>query len=373
MAADWAGLPDEGTELLIEPIAPALAAGAISYPLAGGPLGFLRVRVTVLRDGEILAEDAVEAAALADARRQLPGRLAAELDRRFQALTGRRPPLALASGSALGLDRPRLMGIVNVTPDSFSDGGRHFDPAAAIAHGEALLQDGADILDIGGESTRPGAQSVPEEEEARRILPVIAALASAGAIVSVDSRKASVQRLAIEAGAQIVNDVSALTFDPESLALAAASGAPVILMHAKGGPETMQKRPRYRHVLAEVFAYLRGRVAACNAAGIPSERIVIDPGIGFGKTVEHNLALIEGLAALHGLGCPILLGASRKRFISALAGDMPVDARAPGSIAAALAGVARGAQILRVHDVGATRQALAINQGLADTAALRHL
>jgi dihydropteroate synthase len=266
--------------------------------------------------------------------------------------------------AGVALDRPRIMGIVNVTPDSFSDGGRWLDPGAAVAHGLQLAAEGADILDIGGESTRPGAEPVGIEEELRRVIPVIAALAGqVRAPVSVDTRNAEVMRRAADAGARIINDVAALGYDPNALRVAAESGLPVVLMHAQGDPRTMQLDPRYDDVVLDVYDWLEARIAACEAAGIARERIVADPGIGFGKTVEHNLALLGSLSILHGLGCPILLGASRKSFIGRLSGGAPADQRMPGSVAAALLGAAQGVQILRVHDVAATRQALAVWEG----------
>jgi dihydropteroate synthase len=281
----------------------------------------------------------------------------------LQRLRQPRPPIA-----GLAMDRPRIMGIVNVTPDSFSDGGRWLDAEAAVAHGLRLEAEGADILDIGGESTRPGAEPIGADEELRRVIPVIAALAKrARALISVDTRHAAVMRRAADAGAAIINDVAALGHDPDAVGVAAEAGLPVVLMHAQGDPRTMQLDPRYEDVVLDVYDWLAARVAACVAAGIPRERIVVDPGIGFGKTVDHNLALIAGLGTLHGLGCPILLGASRKGFIGRLAGGVPAGERLPGSLAAALVAAAQGVQILRVHDVAATRQALTVWEAAGGT------
>ena len=262
--------------------------------------------------------------------------------------------------AGLSLKQPRIMGVVNVTPDSFSDGGLFDTAEAAIAHGARLAKEGADILDIGGESTRPGSDPVEAAQEAERILPVIEGLRGAGAVISADTRKAQVMEKATIAGAQVLNDVSALTHDPASLETAAKSGLPVVLMHARGDPKTMQDDPRYDDVLLEVYDYLESRIEACGKAGIDRDRLVADPGIGFGKTLEHNLQLLEGLALFHGLGVPVMLGASRKRFIGALADEPEVRKRMPGSIAAALAGIARGVQVIRVHDVAETRQALTV-------------
>ncbi len=262
-------------------------------------------------------------------------------------------------------DKPYLMGIVNVTPDSFSDGGRYADCEAAIAHGRRLLDEGADLLDIGGESSRPGAAEVDPEEEIRRVAPVVEALAAEGAYISVDTRHAAVMRAAIDAGARMINDISALTHDPAALdVVAGAGGVCVCLMHMQGGPGTMQKNPSYSDVVAEVFYYLDERISACRDAGIGSERIVIDPGIGFGKTLDHNLALLHGLERFQALGAPLLLGASRKSFIHAIDGSLlsedPEDGRLGGSLAAMLYGLSMGARIFRVHDIAQSRQALSV-------------
>ena len=267
----------------------------------------------------------------------------------------------------LTLDRPRIMGILNLTPDSFSDGGRLTDPAAAVAAAHAMAAD-ADILDIGGESTRPGAEPVPVAQEIARTAPVIRAIREAGITtpISIDSRNAATARAALEAGADMVNDVSALTHDPEMAALVAEAGVPVCLMHAQGDPRNMQDDPRYGDVVAEVLDWLRARVAAAEAAGIAPARIVIDPGLGFGKTLAHNLALLRSLSAFQDLGLPVLLGASRKRFIGTISGVERAADRMAGSLAVALHGAGQGVQLLRVHDVAETRQALAL------WAALRH-
>lgn len=268
------------------------------------------------------------------------------------------------SFAGLALDQPRIMGIINVTPDSFSDGGDFLGADAAVRHGERLLDEGADVLDVGGESTRPGAVPVSIADEIARVLPVVRGLVALGARVSIDTRRAEVAAAALEAGARIFNDVTALAGDARSLAVAAEGGADVVLMHMKGEPGTMQTDPRYGDVVAEVRDYLTGRVAACEQAGIPRHRIAVDPGIGFGKTVAHNLALIRHLDVLKDLGCPIVLGVSRKSFIGRLSRNELPRERISGSLAAALAGILRGAQILRVHDVAATRQALAVWQAV---------
>jgi dihydropteroate synthase len=262
--------------------------------------------------------------------------------------------------AGFALTRPLLMGIINVTPDSFSDGGDFVRAADAIAQGRRLIEDGADIIDVGGESTRPGSQPTPVEDELARVLPVIAALAEAGAVVSIDTRRAAVMRAAIAAGARIVNDVTALTADPDSLAVVAASEASVVLMHMQGEPATMQKAPHYDDAPREISDYLAARVTACRDAGIADDRIAVDPGIGFGKTIEHNLQLLANLEPFTALGVAVLVGLSRKGFIGRLSRGEPPKARDAGSIAGALAAAEGGADILRVHDVAGTAQALAV-------------
>jgi dihydropteroate synthase len=260
------------------------------------------------------------------------------------------------------------MGIVNATPDSFSDGGQFADASSAAEAGAGMVAAGAAIVDVGGESTRPGAASVWEGDEIDRVVPVIRQLSGGGTAVSIDTRKAAVMETALAAGARLVNDVSALTFDPHSAGVVAASGAPVVLMHHQGDPQTMQDNPRYGDVLIEVYEWLEERIAAAEAAGIARDKILVDPGFGFGKSVAHNLELMNGLALLHGLGCPIVLGASRKRTIGALSNEAPADQRLAGSIAFALKAVEQGVQILRVHDVPETVQALRVWRGMRDQA-----
>jgi dihydropteroate synthase len=280
------------------------------------------------------------------------------------------PRSALTLGERIvRLDQPQAVGILNVTPDSFSDGGRFDDHEAAIEAGHAMASAGAAIIDVGGESTRPGAAPVWEGDEAARVVPVVQRLAAGGTAVSIDTRKASVMEAALAAGAAMINDVSALTLDPRAPDVVAAAGCPIVLMHHQGAPEVMQDNPRYdRPVLLEVYDWLEDRIAAAVAAGIARERIIVDPGFGFGKTVQHNLALMNGLAMLHGLGCPIMIGASRKRTIGALSNEAPADRRLGGSLTLALKGAEQGAQLLRVHDVAETLQALRVWRGLRDCA-----
>lgn len=280
-----------------------------------------------------------------------------------------RVPVLDCGGRPLVLDRPRVMGIVNVTPDSFSDGGRHADAAAAIAHGLALAAEGADILDVGGESTRPGAAPVPVEEELRRVLPVVEGLAAAVAVpVSIDTSRPEVMRAAVAAGAGMINDVRALRGEG-ALDAAAALRVPVCLMHMQGDPGSMQDAPHYDDVIAQVHRFLAERVFACEMAGIDRRRLVLDPGFGFGKALEHNLALLAGLDRFADLKLPILAGLSRKRMIGTLTGQEQPAQRLHGSVAAAVLAAERGARILRVHDVAATVQALAVQHALATAAA----
>ncbi|HET7575800.1 MAG TPA: dihydropteroate synthase [Sphingomicrobium sp.] len=285
----------------------------------------------------------------------------------WSALTGARGPLHLGERT-IRLDQPQVMGIVNATPDSFSDGGQFADAAGAAEAGAEMAAQGAAIIDVGGESTRPGAQAVWEGDEIERIVPAIRQLAAGGAAVSVDSRKADVMTAAIEAGARMINDVSALTYDGRSAGIVATSQVPVVLMHHKGAPEVMQDDPHYDDVLIEVYLWLEERIGAAEDAGIERERILIDPGFGFGKKLAHNLELMNGLAIFHSLGCPMVVGASRKRTIGALSGEAPADKRLGGSIAFALKGAEQGAQIVRAHDVFETVQALRVWRGMRDQA-----
>ncbi len=258
----------------------------------------------------------------------------------------------------LPLAQPLVMGILNVTPDSFSDGGTHDSVEAAVAHGLRMIEEGADIVDVGGESTRPGARPVPVDEECRRVVPVIRALAEASdRVISIDTRKAAVARRALAAGASIVNDITALTADRDMLAVVRDSGAGAVLMHMQGKPETMQQAPRYDDVVAEVHAWLARRVKEVTAAGVPGDRLAIDPGIGFGKTLEHNLALLGALTRFNEIGRPLLVGLSRKGFVGTITGA-PVESRLAGSLTALVWCIWRGAAILRVHDVRASREAV---------------
>ena len=256
--------------------------------------------------------------------------------------------------------RTLIMGVVNVTPDSFSDGGRFLDASAAVAHGLRLAEEGAAMLDVGGESTRPGADPVPSEEELRRVVPVVEGLSRSGARVSIDTTKAAVAAAALAAGASMVNDVSALRFDPELAGLVADRRAGCCLMHMLGEPRTMQEEPRYEDVVSEVKAFLEDRLAFAVEAGIGEDRVWLDPGIGFGKTVDHNLELLARLDEIVAIGRPVVVGTSRKSFLGKLAGDPEADARLPGTIATNVMALERGATVFRVHDVAPVADALAV-------------
>ncbi|MBL8298563.1 MAG: dihydropteroate synthase [Rhodanobacteraceae bacterium] len=269
-------------------------------------------------------------------------------------------PTIDCAGRELVLDRARICGIVNVTPDSFSDGGLHFDPAAAIRHGLALVEQGADLLDVGGESTRPGAAAVDQDEELRRVIPVITALARETTVpISIDTSKPGVMRAAVQAGAGLINDVCALRQDG-ALEAAAELGVPVCLMHMQGEPRNMQADPQYDEVVADIKRFLADRLFSCELAGIPRKHLLIDPGFGFGKTVDHNVELLRELQQFATLAVPLFVGLSRKSFLGTLSARREPAERTPASLAAALIAVQRGAAILRVHDVAATSDVLKV-------------
>lgn len=327
--------------------------------LAGGLAWFSAVEAIGPGGSELIAVEQIE--------RRLDG-LGEGAREAWARLTTPRAPLTLGE-RVVRLDQPQVVGIVNATPDSFSDGGRFADAEAAAAAGHAMAAEGAAIVDVGGESTRPGSKPVWEGDEAERVVPVVKRLAASGTAVSVDTRKAAVMEAALAAGAGMVNDVSALTWDVRSAEAVAKAGCPIVLMHHQGDPATMQDDPRYeRPVALEVYDWLEGRIAAAVAAGIAREKIVVDPGFGFGKSVQHNLALMNALAMFHGLGCPVMVGASRKRTIGALANEAPADRRLAGSLALALKAAEQGVQLVRVHDVAETAQALKVWRGLRDAA-----
>ena len=333
-------------------IRPLPVAGG-RYALAGGWASF--DQLDLVQRGEDGGYSAV---------RMDPDRLLATAGDRNAAVAALdRVMAARADFAGLAMSRPQIMGILNVTPDSFSDGGRHNAPARAVAAGRAMAADGADIIDIGGESTRPGAAPVTRNQELARVLPPLAGLKGETAVLSIDTRHAEVMTRAAAAGAGIINDVGGLRGEG-ALAAAAEAGVPVIIMHMQGTPETMQADPVYGFAPVEILEFLENRIDAALAAGIPREMIAVDPGFGFGKTVSHNLELIGWSAMLHMLGVPVLVGASRKSSIAKISAGEDADRRLPGSLVLAMAGVAQGCQMLRVHDVAETRQALAVQMAL---------
>ena len=327
--------------------------------LAGGLCWFAAYELIAVQDGRRVLQRTIPVADLPD-------------DERLHAIAARisapRVPLKLGE-RVVRLDQPQVMGILNVTPDSFSDGGRHVgDPAAAAQVGVDMTVAGAAIVDVGGESTRPGAAAVWEGDEIERTLPVIERLARGGAAVSIDTRKAAVMEAGLGAGAQLINDVSALLYDDRALDVAVAAGCPVVLMHSPDPDKTGHEGGNSGDVLLEVYDWLERRVDEVTAKGIDRARVLIDPGIGFGKSLADNLALLNGLALFHGIGCGVVLGASRKRMIGALSNEAPAEARLGGSLAVALKGAELGAQLLRVHDVFETAQALRVWRGMRDAA-----
>ena len=332
--------------------------------LAGGLTYASRFAVIVREGGRIVSRERYGARQLEAALPGLPEAAAEQ----WADLKRAHPPLELGQRT-IRLDQPQVMGILNVTPDSFSDGGEFLDnPDVANAHAAAMLEAGAAIIDVGGESTRPGAAAVWEGDEIKRVVPAIERLAAAGAAISIDTRRPAVMEAALAAGARIINDVSALRHDPRSLEFAANSGAPAVLMHAPGEGEDLHAGGDYADVVLDVFDWLRERRDAAVAAGIPRDRIVLDPGIGFGKSLAENLALLNALPLFHALGQPLLVGASRKRMIGALANEAPAHQRLGGSLTLALKALDAGVQLLRVHDVADTVQAVKIWRGLRDAA-----
>lgn len=369
MTSDQLDKISDGARAYLVPVG-SISGGSLGIACSVPGRRFAAARVVVRDAGETVWQETVAAADMADALDRLPEVIAGQLEIQLARLQAPQKGLRLPGRDLpFAFTRPRIMGILNVTPDSFSDGGKFLDRDAAIRHARAMIAEGADIIDIGGESTRPGAKPVWEGEEAERVVPVIEALRDDGIPLSIDTRHSFVMDRAVLAGAHIINDVSALTYDGDSLPVAARADVPVVLMHSQGLPETMQDNPSYSHVLYEVYDYLQDRIAACVEAGIAQDHIVVDPGIGFGKrVVQDNLALINGLPLFLTLGCPILMGASRKRFIGAITGEEDAAARMPGSLAAAIRSVELGAQIVRVHDVAETAQALKLTQAFHDAA-----
>lgn len=336
--------------------------------LAGSMVYAHRFAVILRRDGRVAERWTCSPAGIAAVIGELPDALGEEAETQWANLKIVHPPLSLGE-RIVRLDQPQVMGILNVTPDSFSDGGEYLDsPDVGKAQAAGMLEAGAAIIDIGGESTRPGAAAVWEEEEARRVLPAVQYCAAMGAAVSIDSRRAGVMEAALDAGATLVNDVSGLQYDPRSAGLIARRGCPVVLMHAPGKGQDLHEGGNYESVVLDVFDQLRARRDAAVAAGISPDRILLDPGLGFGKMLGDNTALVNALPLFHALGHPLLLGASRKRMIGALSGEAPVEQRLGGSIALAVAGMDAGVHLLRAHDVAETVQARNVWRGLRDAA-----
>jgi dihydropteroate synthase len=334
----------------------------------GGSMAYAREFALVVRQGGAVAERMVGTRTVIEAAlARLPSALAEDAALQWANLAKLHPPLQLGNRT-IRLEAPQVMGILNVTPDSFSDGGQHDDPAAGRAHAAAMLEAGAAIIDIGAESTRPGASATFEDEEIRRVVPAVEYCAAMGAAISVDTRRAGVLAAAMAAGAHMANDVSALRYDPRSAEVVAASACPVVLMHAPGAGEDLHKGGDYADVVSEVFDFLKAARAKAIAAGIAEDRIILDPGIGFGKSLSENLALMNALPLFHALGSPILLGASRKRMIGALSAEEAADRRLAGSIALAVKGMEAGVHLLRVHDVAETAQARNVWRGWRDAA-----
>ncbi|WP_114522257.1 dihydropteroate synthase [Altererythrobacter sp. ZODW24] len=336
--------------------------------LAGGMVYASRFAVMMRRDGAVTQREVVSPSGIANALARLPDDAAAEGEKQWTALRFAHPPLQLGERT-IRLDQPQIMGILNVTPDSFSDGGAFLDdPEVGQAHAAAMLEAGAALVDIGGESTRPGAAAVWEGDEIERVKPATEYCATMDAAISIDTRRPAVMEAALEAGAHMINDVSALRHDPRSLEIVARAGVPVVLMHAPGEGEALHAGGEYANVVLDVFDWLKARRDAAIAAGIARENILLDVGIGFGKSLADNLALLNALPLFHALGQPLLLGASRKRMIGALSNEAAIEDRLGGSLALAVAGMDAGVQMLRVHDVAATVQARNVWRGLRDAA-----
>ena len=336
--------------------------------LAGGMVYAHRFAVILRREGQVIDRWRCTPESVDEVLGQLPDEVGAEAEAQWAGLRNAHPPLRMGERT-VRLDQPQVAGILNVTPDSFSDGGKFLDrPEDGQAYAAAMLEAGAALVDIGGESTRPGAPAVWEGDELKRVIPAVEYSAAMGAAVSVDTRRPAVMEAALDAGASMINDVSALRHDPRSLELVAARGCPVVLMHAPGEGENLHSGGEYDCVVFEVFDWLRSRRDAALQAGVEAENIVLDPGIGFGKTLGENLALLNALPLFHALGCPVMLGASRKRMIGALSNEVPAEQRTGGSVALAVKAMDAGVQLLRVHDVFETVQARNVWRGLRDAA-----
>jgi dihydropteroate synthase len=348
------GLSPAERDLLVRAMAEAGGAAAV-LPRAPGADG----RAELVLSGPRRAFAAL--ASCLEAGPQAGAELGREVARAVSGYHRRRFDIRLGARRLAVGPRPAIMGVLNVTPDSFSDGGLYRDPAEAVARAEQLVAEGADLVDVGGESTRPGSEPVPEDEELARVMPVVETLASRLPVpVSIDTRRARVAREAASAGASLINDVTGLQGDPDMPAAVAETGAGCVIMHMLGKPKTMQRAPAYANLMADICRHLRRGLQAARDAGVPDDAVIVDPGIGFGKTLEHNLEILARLGQLRTLGMPILVGPSRKRFIGELSGVDEPAARVPGTAAACTLAVAHGALLLRVHDVAQAAQALAV-------------
>ncbi len=362
--------PPVGAKIYLRPcgfVDGPLADPAAARRLAGGAIWFSQLELVLRAGADRIASVVMPVRDMANWSALLAPALVPEWQAAWHNIITPRSPISV-DGKTLGFAKPGVMGILNVTPDSFFDGGQFAGVADAAAAAHTMMAAGAAIIDCGAESTRPGAKPVWEGDEIARLQPVLEVLKGSSGWLSADTRKAAVMRMALAAGAQIINDVSGLRHESESLSVVATAGCPVIVMHMQGDPQTMQRQPEYADALLDVYDWLEARIGACVAGGVLRQNVLIDPGIGFGKSLRHNLALLNGLSLFHSLGCPIVLGASRKTFIGALSREEPADARLPGSLAAALHGLNQGVQILRVHDVAETVQAVKIWLGLRDAA-----
>ncbi|MBL4601797.1 MAG: dihydropteroate synthase [Emcibacteraceae bacterium] len=327
--------------------------------IASGSIYFSTLKV-IIRSVDDIKEEIISVADLPSYLEASSYDVRNDIIRLLHNIESKRPVLKLANGLELNWNKPIIQGVLNVTPDSFSDGGQYHDIEKSISHAREMVLAGAEIIDIGGESTKPGAKPVSIDEEKHRVIPVIKELNDLKIPLSIDSRNSEVMEKAISDGVHIINDVSALSHDPESIKIVKKCGVPVILMHAQGTPDIMQDSPKYNDVLLDIYDYLEAQINFCLEAGIAKNKIIIDPGIGFGKTLSHNLNILANLAIFHGLGVPLLIGVSRKSFIGEITGEGAAENRFPGSIAAALTCLDQGAQIIRVHDVAQTKQALSV-------------
>ena len=327
--------------------------------LTGGNIYFAAVRI-ISRTKQGLEEKIVSIVDLDNFFKKKSSTVAEKIKTILNNIESPRGALMLNNGSVIGWKKPVIQGVLNVTPDSFSDGGQYSDIELARPHAHEMISAGADIIDIGGETTKPGAQSVSIKSEKDRVLPVIKNLATLNFPLSIDSRNAEVMNDAIQNGAHIINDVSALGHDLKSIGVVKKEDVPIILMHAQGAPEIMQNNPQYSHILLDIYDYLESRIKMCIDAGIDKNKLIADPGIGFGKTVDHNLEILNGLSIFHGLGVPLLVGTSRKSFIGKITGEKVSENRVSGSIAAMLLCLEQGVQIVRVHDVEQATQAISV-------------